>query len=882
ITADKKAPSGPYWSGDFLNYLTMSRMDCLRKVLYVGYRSTDSTSETVLERAFIPQDAHSWGKEYTSVTEDGYDIRDYTPLDLPQSGRRHLFACTTLYDSGPPLLRVLTNNTHRIWEWVSKERPVADNSLGTPTDYEVRVLVCVEGLEEQNCKTYPDGTKKPIGLLQAYGENNRMYFGLISGSYDKNTSGGVLRKPVSSITDEIDANTGMFTSTNGIISTINKLRISDFNYSNHAYRGGWVTTRPMNEGEFPDWGNPIAEMMYEALRYFAGKGTPTSEFCGTSMPNDQALGLPRAAWDNPYATYPYCTKPYMLVISDINPTYDSDQLPGVDSNFGSGITGDLNGFNAKDLADEISDEEGISGKEYFIGQSGGDYDGAPTPKTVEGLGSIRGLSPEEPTKQGSYYSAAVAYYGHTQDLNGEQGDQKAETLAVALASPLPRIEIPVGDHTITLVPFAKSVGGCLGIDGTEGRFQPTNTIVDFYVEEITSTSGTFRINFEDVEQGADHDMDAIVEYEYHVNADNSVTITLTSQYAAGCIIQHIGYVISGTTQDGPYLEVRDSDTSNSSDVDYFLDTPPGQVPGGNWHDNQALPLTTSRTFYPGTSSGATLLKNPLWYAAKWGGFEDKNGDNHPNLQQEWDQDNDGVPDNYFYVTSPLKLSEQLAKSFAQILKKSASGTAVSVLATTGEGEGNVIQAYFRPSVTSGLDEINWIGYLQSLWVDPQGNLREDTVHDRALNVYEDNIIVFYQETETGDTKVKRYSVDSDHPYPDLETASYEEVSLDDLEPLWEAGELLAQRDPDDRKIFTYLDKDKDEAVDESTDNPFDHSGEVVSFDTSSAAAIKPYLGVADNTKWSYLGTTHDERVENLIKFIRGEAVSGLRNRTIDG
>jgi len=190
--------------------------------------------------------------------------------------------------------------------------------------------------------------------------------------------------------------------------------------------------------------------------------------------------------------------------------------------------------------------------------------------------------------------------------------------------------------------------------------------------------------------------------------------------------------------------------------------------------------------------------------------------------------------------------------------------------------------YFRPSVTSGLDEIKWIGYLQSLWVDPQGNLREDTVHDRALNVYEDNIIVFYQETETGDTKVKRYSVDSDHPYPDLETASYEEVSLDDLEPLWEAGELLAQRDPDDRKIFTYLDKDKDEAVDESTDNPFDHSGEVVSFDTSSAAAIKPYLGVADNTKWSYLGTTHDERVENLIKFIRGEAVSGLRNRTIDG
>ena len=32
-TVDKTAPSGDYWSGDFLNYVTMTRMDALRKVL---------------------------------------------------------------------------------------------------------------------------------------------------------------------------------------------------------------------------------------------------------------------------------------------------------------------------------------------------------------------------------------------------------------------------------------------------------------------------------------------------------------------------------------------------------------------------------------------------------------------------------------------------------------------------------------------------------------------------------------------------------------------------------------------------------------------------------------------------------------------------------
>ena len=65
------------------------------------------------------------------------------------------------------------------------------------------------------------------------------------------------------------------------------------------------------------------------------------------------------------------------------------------------------------------------------------------------FGNIRGLAPEEPTKEGSYYSGSVAYYGATHDVNSVTGDQKVQTFAVALASPLPRIEIPVGrqeDH----------------------------------------------------------------------------------------------------------------------------------------------------------------------------------------------------------------------------------------------------------------------------------------------------------------------------------------------------------------------------------------------------------------------------------------------------
>ncbi|NIR13743.1 MAG: hypothetical protein GWN86_07255, partial [Desulfobacterales bacterium] len=83
-------------------------------------------------------------------------------------------------------------------------------------------------------------------------------------------------------------------------------------------------------------------------------------------------------------------------------------------------------------------------------------------------------------------------------------------------------------------------------------------------------------------------------------------------------------------------------------------------------------LTAVRTFSPGSTASATLLKNPLWYAAKWGGFNDINEDDMPDATNEWDQDGDGQPDTYFYVVNPLKLEQQLNQSFADIISRGVS------------------------------------------------------------------------------------------------------------------------------------------------------------------------------------------------------------------
>jgi type IV pilus assembly protein PilY1 len=215
------------------------------------------------------------------------------------------------------------------------------------------------------------------------------------------------------------------------------------------------------------------------------------------------------------------------------------------------------------------------------------------------------------------------------------------------------------------------------------------------------------VNFEDVESGNDHDMDAIVKYVITKNVDGTISVKTSSVYAAGSIEQHMGYVISGTNgQDGIYLEVRDCDTANNlgtGGIDatvttavncrgnnpttvyrYFLNTPPGVAAGTCDAATQPascnvnLPLTNTRTFTPGTTSGASILKDPLWFAAKWGGFQDRDNNNNLNLTEEWDADGNGDPDNYFLVTNALTLGEKLSQAFTEIDKRVSSASSVSV------------------------------------------------------------------------------------------------------------------------------------------------------------------------------------------------------------
>ena len=274
VTATKYCSGS--WSGNFLNWTSMARMDVFRKVLYGGTRSTDDNSSmTVLSGVYIPQDAHSWGKEY-----NGTDVTQLTPLSAPSAGKRHLFCMTSTSLNSVHRMRVAQDSSFHKWDWASTERPVCSDSrasaatwpVGVRTvgaaatqiqDYTVRVKVCDSAIGlEDNCKQYPNGNWKPTGLLQKYGEGDgtkvcsmtrkacttdadcgasdgkcidkaNMYFGLLTGSYTKNMSGGVLRRNIYGTSDEIRSNSGIFDTSakteGNIIRTIDNMKVMGFN-----------------------------------------------------------------------------------------------------------------------------------------------------------------------------------------------------------------------------------------------------------------------------------------------------------------------------------------------------------------------------------------------------------------------------------------------------------------------------------------------------------------------------------------------------------------------------------------------------------------------------------------------------------------------------
>lgn len=294
------------------------------------------------------------------------------------------------------------------------------------------------------------------------------------------------------------------------------------------------------------------------------------------------------------------------------------------------------------------------------------------------------------------------------------------------------------------------------------------------------------------------------------------------------------------------------------------------------HCLQGLQNITLYTFFAfGNIAGRELLM----HTAQLGGFEDSNGNNLPDLASEWDNvinatgapGADGIPDNYFESSNVDDLQGRLMATITAILRKSASGTSISVLATSATGEGSIYQAYFYTSdIGQGGANVKWTGYAHALFVDSFGNFREDTNQDGMLAYDQDLIVTTRYDNNPASPTYKKVLVDkfvdanndgvADSTTPTLTS------DLKSIKPIWEAGNELANTASASRKVMTWVDTDNDGIVD---------PGEQIDFSTANCAALREYLRYATDT---CSGSTN---ATNLINFIRGDEIAGLRTRMLE-
>ena len=279
-----------------------------------------------------------------------------------------------------------------------------------------------------------------------------------------------------------------------------------------------------------------------------------------------------------------------------------------------------------------------------------------------------------------------------------------------------------------------------------------------------------------------------------------------------------------------------------------------------------LPGNQNVTVYSFFAFGNINGRGILAQTARLGGFEDANGDGIPQTG-EWDKENnytgaatpDGIPDAYFESSNVDDLQDKMLATIASILRRSSSGSSVSVLATASTGEGALYQSYFYPSTTEVLtgNDVRWIGYTQSLFIDAFGNLREDTDGNAKLDYKNDKIVK--TRVDSGSVRVDKYVDANGDGLPDDRNSDglvkYPEdcnpcdQTLGDMSPIWEAGKRLALKDASTRTILTWVDSDHDGVVD---------AGEQIPFTTANSSTLYPYLRAANTTA-----------ADKIINFVRG-------------
>lgn len=418
------------WSGNFLNWATMTAIDMFTWTMTGGNRVVDTTTETVIRRA----------QKHSNNSWFPHKLLNATYNVAPSS-------VTPYSDSS-----IYIENT----AWGVK---IGTTRGGAEKDtFNVQVKVCdsTQGVET-NCKAY-GSNYKPEGLIQRNADKMRFAVTSYLNDASQSRDGGVLRSKMKHVGPTYATTTGAVNNALKEFDATNGLLVNNPDGAS-GYNSGVINYI----NKFSDVGyksyDPIGELFYESIRYFKNLG-PTPEYHNNWSSYAGGFNVV-TSWDDPIQYS--CQKNFIVGINDANPWLDK-RLPGTYFTCAkAGATGLPASFTAGDcdppsnadgdidvtaLTNTVGGLEGLNGASWAdsgtwtSGTASGTNDsvgwvpgvaanaGSCTTKSITSLGEVMGTCPAT-QKHNSYYIAGLAYYANTQDLRSDlTGKQTVSTFII--------------------------------------------------------------------------------------------------------------------------------------------------------------------------------------------------------------------------------------------------------------------------------------------------------------------------------------------------------------------------------------------------------------------------------------------------------------------
>ncbi len=405
------------WSGNYMNWATMQTIDPFRWALTGGYRSTDTATETILEKG--------WGSAQGGI--GNFPDRAISPAaNVPKATPVNWTTFNTrTYGLGNAMRFTASGNL----AGTSPTRYGSTKTLDPATVYQlmVRVKVCDPALGvdnmEKNCTKYPAGNYKPTGLIQKYSDQIRYSaFGYLNDGNLKR-DGAVLRaqqkfvgptrpvpggQPLATTAPEWNADTGViYDNPHFEEKETNKafdVASANSGVMNYLNKFGQINRSLTNNYKTYD---PVSELHYAAVRYFRNLGNVPDWSAPGTTPEQSAVfadGFPvLTAWEDPILYS--CQKNFILGIGDTNSHADRN-LP-------------FAGGNSEPTPDKLLNDDTFKAVDA-------------TNKVGELQNSNKSLGTQQniANNNAGALMAGMAYYANTKDIRPEEkmpGRQAVQT-----------------------------------------------------------------------------------------------------------------------------------------------------------------------------------------------------------------------------------------------------------------------------------------------------------------------------------------------------------------------------------------------------------------------------------------------------------------------